>query len=84
MFECHKEGHYKIDCPERIKKTRFKPKERGEVAVASENFDSAEIRAISDQETSKEWILDSGCSFHMCPNRSWFETLTDEQKGLVL
>lgn len=34
-FECHKEGHYKRDCPERKMKVHFKPKERGDAAVAS-------------------------------------------------
>ncbi|KAG8488335.1 hypothetical protein CXB51_016384 [Gossypium anomalum] len=32
---------------------------------------------VSTSDNSKltsEWILDSGCSFHMCPNREWFST----------
>lgn len=75
---------FKRDCPDRKRKAQFKLKERGEAVVASKNFDSAEVLAISDQETSKEWILDSGWSFHMCPNKSWFEALTEEDEGLVL
>ena len=23
-------------------------------------------------ETNDEWILDTACTFHMCPNRDWF------------
>lgn len=25
-----------------------------------------------EQKLSDEWILDSGCSFHMCPNKNYF------------
>ena len=24
--------------------------------------------------SSPEWILDTGCTYHMCPNRDWFST----------
>lgn len=60
-------------------------KKRVKLPLFQKNFDdAAEVLAISNQEKSKEWILDSGCSFHMCPNKSWFETLTEEDEGLVL
>lgn len=28
-----------------------------------------------------KWILDSGCSYHMCPQRDWFDTY--EGVGMV-
>ena len=31
-----------------------------------------------------EWILDSGCSYHMCPNRNWFITYREINGGNVL
>ena len=36
---------------------------------------------VSHENTETKWILDSGCSFHMTPNKSWFEEL-DEQVGV--
>ena len=31
-----------------------------------------------------EWILDSGCSYYMCPNRDWFITYREINGGSVL
>ncbi len=39
---------------------------------------------ISSVCTDEEWILDLGCSFHMCPNRSWFTTYKEVNDGTVL
>nr|KYP61706.1 Retrovirus-related Pol polyprotein from transposon TNT 1-94 [Cajanus cajan] len=48
------------------------------------NRESAEVLAVTDQDTHKEWILDSGCSFHMTPNKDWFETYNQVDGGTVL
>ena len=29
---------------------------------------------IADHKVSDAWILDSGCLFHMCPERKYFDT----------
>lgn len=31
-----------------------------------------------------EWALDSGCSFHMTPNKGWIEDITKIDGGIVL
>ena len=31
-----------------------------------------------------KWILDSGCSYHMCPHREWFDTYNSYNGGTVL
>ena len=46
----------------------------GELLVASD----ANLRA------GENWILDSGCTFHMTPNRDWFSTYEPVHKGAVL
>ena len=35
-----------------------------------------ELRVVLDDDlrASENWILDSGCTFHMTPNRDWFST----------
>jgi len=31
-----------------------------------------------------DWILDSGCTYHMCPPRDWFVTYEPVNTGIVL
>ena len=33
---------------------------------------------------SHDWILDSGASFHVSPNREWFSTYNAGRTGLVM
>ncbi|KAL6513040.1 E3 ubiquitin-protein ligase upl4 [Orobanche minor] len=53
------------------------------VSTVEEEFDSAEV-LISEGQSKNEWILDSGCSFHMTPNRDWFEEFSSARSGKVL
>ncbi|KAG8478363.1 hypothetical protein CXB51_028111 [Gossypium anomalum] len=42
------------------------------------------VASINDSKVSEEWILDSGCTFHMSPNRDWFTTYEIVSEGVVL
>lgn len=46
--------------------------------MVSDGYDSADVLVASSSNSGEEWILDSGCSFHMSPNRELFVTLTEE------
>ncbi|KAE8716394.1 hypothetical protein F3Y22_tig00110121pilonHSYRG00025 [Hibiscus syriacus] len=83
-YHCHKKGHFKRNCPDRKKKYQEKPKDSGELSVVSDGYDSDEALVITESEPSKKWILDSGCSFNMCPHKYWFETLQLVNGGTVL
>ena len=37
-----------------------------------------------DSRAGENWILDSGCTLHMTPNRNWFSTYEPMHKGAVL
>ena len=54
-----------------------KPKETRDATIVMDGYDSAEVFAISETRVNKDWVLDLECSFHMCPNRTWFETLEE-------
>ncbi|KAG8493216.1 hypothetical protein CXB51_010581 [Gossypium anomalum] len=42
------------------------------------------VASVNDSKVSEEWILDSGCTFHMSPNRDWFTTYETMSEGVVL
>ncbi|KAG8491577.1 hypothetical protein CXB51_014857 [Gossypium anomalum] len=42
------------------------------------------VASINDSKVSEEWILDSGCTFYMSPNRDWFTTYETVSEGVVL
>lgn len=79
---CHKPWHFHRDC------LKLKEKKGKEVAgVAEDSSDGSEnVFVIFHYGVciDKEWILDSGCSFHMCPNRSWFTTYMEVNNDTVL
>lgn len=83
-FQCHKEGHFKRDCLERKKRNQEKKRDGGNAIVASEVYDFADALVVIRYETSKERILDSSCSFNICPHKDWFESLDIVDGSLVL
>ena len=88
---CHKMGHIKSDCFKLKNKLKQKEKfvekttESAEVSVATDEIVGNIFSAIDDRTRSKnEWILDSGCCYHMCPNRDLFSTYESCNGGIVL
>ncbi|KAH9764272.1 hypothetical protein KPL70_001465 [Citrus sinensis] len=86
-YFCQKEGHYIKDCFEKRKLEELQNKSNGKVAVASEDecdYDEADVLVAAERHPTGEWILDSGCSFHMCPNKRFFKTFESVNGGKVL
>ncbi|KAL8550371.1 hypothetical protein ACS0TY_008987 [Phlomoides rotata] len=69
-YKCNKVGHLKKNCPENENDNGT-----ADAAVAADGYDSAEVLAISANRLDDKWVLDSGCTFHMCPNECWFKNL---------
>ncbi|KAG8481139.1 hypothetical protein CXB51_025904 [Gossypium anomalum] len=62
-----------------------RPENSGEADVV-EDYSDGEllVASVNDSKVSEEWILDSGCTFHMSPNRDWFTTYETVSEGVVL
>ena len=43
-----------------------------------------EVLTVAVKQSSLEWVLDSGCTFHMCPNQNWFCSYNKIEGGQVL
>ena len=82
-FHCGKEGHIKKYCYDFLRKQ--KQGENGSVSVASTSNNAclSEVLTVSNVVVPDEWILDSGCSFHMSPNRSWFINFDEHESDTV-
>ncbi|KAH9655560.1 Integrase catalytic domain-containing protein [Citrus sinensis] len=75
------------DCFEKRKLEELQNKSNGKAVVASEDecdYDEADVLVAAERHPTGEWILDSGCSFHMCPNKKFFKTFESINGGKVL
>ena len=51
---CHKEGHYKKECPERKKKAeKLNQKDSGDAVDASNDYDSTDVLVVSSSDSWK-------------------------------
>ncbi|KAG8498844.1 hypothetical protein CXB51_005680 [Gossypium anomalum] len=88
---CKKKGHIKSECyklQNKIKREaanqKGKQPENSGKADVVEDYSDGEllVASINDFKVSEEWILDSGCTFHMSPNRDWFTTYETVSEGV--
>lgn len=71
-FKCHKEKHFKKNCPERNKKDTNKNVQNEDSSVAiDDEYETAGALPVSNSDSNEVWVLDSCCTFHMTPNRNW-------------
>ncbi|KAH9697306.1 hypothetical protein KPL71_023556 [Citrus sinensis] len=76
-----------FDCFEKKKLEKLQKETNGKAAIASEDEEDAEgadVLIAAEKQPTSEWILDSGCSFHMCPNKEFFKTFESIDGGKVL
>ncbi|KAH9699562.1 hypothetical protein KPL71_024410 [Citrus sinensis] len=88
-FHCHKEGHFKKDYLELKNKKNNANEMSGDAVVASEfeesdGYDSTGVIIATDAQTKGNWVLDSGCSFHMWPNKNLFTNYETCDGGIVV
>ncbi|UYV79002.1 hypothetical protein LAZ67_17000616 [Cordylochernes scorpioides] len=81
-FGCGKTGHIARDCF-KLKKNNGKQQEKGAIHQHHEakNLNVMYNAAVVSEEDT--WVIDSGATHHMTPNRRYFSTLNDENVGQV-
>ncbi|KAE8721370.1 hypothetical protein F3Y22_tig00016115pilonHSYRG00011 [Hibiscus syriacus] len=86
-YKCKEVRHMKRDCPKLKKQTDEKRdgSSKSVNVVEDDNSDCSEgdMLSISTTQLTDAWILDSGCSYHITPNREWFSTYRPINSGSV-
>jgi hypothetical protein len=87
-YKCGKKGHIKWDCPNRKKnkddKNEGSSKSANVVEDNSNDVDGDMLSVASNSEYPMDsWILNLACSFHMPPNRDWFDTYRSVNSSIV-
>ena len=83
-FWCKKPGHLKKDCYGWKKKQATSGNQGINTSDYTESNSTAEVLNVMETIDRASWIMDSGCSFHICPNKEWFETLADADGTVTL
>src|SRR3954463_2159639 len=79
-YYCKKKGHIKKNCRKLKADQEKKAESTSTAGVATEN--KPELLSVSSGKPNTDlWVLDSGCSFHMCANRDWFDTYERKDGG---
>ena len=90
---CGKLGHIQASCWKLKNKEKREGSEKpasaecviesgsdGDVLVAT----CMSLATTTGRSIGDEWVLDSGCTFHMCPYREWFTSYETVNSGVVL
>ncbi|VFQ97231.1 unnamed protein product [Cuscuta campestris] len=83
-YYCDEEGHFKRDCPKRRKEKKDGKTPVTAVAESSNQESEEDLFLATTKSLGKsDWILDSGCSFHMCSVKEKFDTYQTCDGGAV-
>ena len=88
-YNCGRKGHFKRDCwfKKGIENTAESSKPQGCVASTSEDgevlYSEATTITTDREELNEVWLMDSGATWHMTPNRDWFHTYEPISEGSV-
>lgn len=79
-FICGKDGHWKRECPQRYNKQQGNGDSANSVSEPKQPL----VLTVSTQDSKNEWVLDSGCSFHMTPQKEELFDFKEHDGGKVL
>lgn len=84
---CRKLGHIVANCwqlQNKREKEEDNSHEPVETSFAESDSDCNILFSISTERGSdSDWILDFGCTYHMCPHKDWFSTYDSVDSTVV-
>ena len=81
-WHCHKEGHFRINCPERKKHQDVFLNSNS--ANLTDGYETGKVLIVNIAKSNEEWIMDSGCTYHMTPREEFLFNLRKINGGKVL
>ncbi|KAH9779095.1 hypothetical protein KPL71_007588 [Citrus sinensis] len=80
-----KQTHLQNDFPEKQRKPKDSRNQNGDAAVVKEEgYESAGVCVAIENNRKGKWVLDSGCTFHMCPVKTYFTEYQEIDGGRVI
>ena len=85
-YNCGRKGHFKKDCWfKRVQRILQSHQNLKDVASTSEDgevlYSEAATVSTNRKELTEVWVMDSGATWHMTPNRDWFHTYEPSLKA---
>ena len=80
---CQKPDYLKKNCFA-WKKRQAESNNDQNTANCTAELEPAHVMNVAEKQISDSWIMDSGCSFHICSHKDWFEDLTDADGTVLL
>jgi hypothetical protein len=72
-WRCGKKGHYKKQCRSKVEKNKgSKESPSTKENTSKEEGGDVYLASSRTHENHEAWLVDSGASFHMTPQREWF------------
>ncbi|CAN1141484.1 Retrovirus-related Pol polyprotein from transposon TNT 1-94 [Linum perenne] len=83
---CKRDGHDISECHRlqyKERRDQGKSEDGGKASVVANDSSDGEMLVVfaGCTRTDDEWILDSACTFHMCPNMDWFSSYESIDAG---
>ena len=83
--QCKKRGHLVDECSLKNEKEKEEKSKQPQKSIVASVVDSeSDGDVLCDNRCVVEWILDSDCTYHICPRTDWFSTYKPLDSRVVL